>query len=125
MERETKIKYIRNRLDLTPKDASEIFTYLQANWTVARVSEMAKHLRLAETTVRSIARKIDLGPRPERPSHRDPSRKEIRKLTAAIRKKWTPEEKARRDLRGRSEAGRIRPAVSIGIEAPSFSRTWL
>jgi hypothetical protein len=122
---EREIKYLRNRLDLTPSHAKEMFEYLKLNWNVLKVSDMANHLNLSDTTVRSIARKIDLGPRPERPSHLDPSRKEIRKLTAAIRKKWTPEEKARRDLRGRSEAGRIRPAISIGIEAPSFSRTWL
>lgn len=122
---EEQVRYIRNRLDLKPKDAKEIFTYLQSNWTVAKVSEMAKHLKLAETTVRSIARKINLGPRPERPSHLDPSRDEIRRRAAAIRKTWSHEEKARRDLRGRSEAGRLRPAISMGIEAPSFSRTWL
>jgi hypothetical protein len=125
VERETKIKYIKNRLDLTTRDATDMFEYLKSNWGSAKVSEMATHLKLLPTTVRSIARKIDLGPRPERASHLDPSRKEIRRLTAEIRKTWSPEEKARRDLRGRSEAGRGRPAVSIGIEAPSFSRTWL
>lgn len=119
------VRYIRNRLRLKPTTASEIFTYLQSHWRVSRVADMAKHLKLSEPTVRSIARKINLGPRPEKPSHLDPTPKEIESRAAEIRKKWTPEERARRDLLGRSEAGRIRPAISMGIEAPSFSRTWL
>lgn len=122
---EKEVKYIKNRLDLTQKDAEETFQYLQSHWTVSRVADIAKHLNLSETTVRSIARKIDLGPRPERASHLDPTRKQIRSRAAAIRKKWSPEEKARRDLRGRSEAGLVRPVISIGIEAPSFARNWL
>ena len=117
--------YIRRRLRLTPKNASEIFTYLQLHWKVSRVADIAKHLKLSETTVRSIARKTNLGPRPERPSQRDPSRREIRSRAAEIRKTWSPEERARRDLRGRSEAGRLRPLVSLFREAPSFSRNWL
>ena len=125
MERETQIKYIRNRLDLTPQDATEMFDYLQSNWSSAKVADMATHLKLSPTTVRSIARKIDLGPRPERASHLDPSRDEIKRRAAAIRKTWSHEEKARRDLRGRSEAGRVRQVVSLGIEAPSFARNWL
>lgn len=119
------VRYIRNRLDLTPKDAAETFTYLQSHWTVSRVADIAKHLRLSETTVRSIARKIDLGPRPEKPSHLDPSQQEIESRAAEIRKTWTAEELARRDLRGRSEAGQVRPVVSLFKEAPSFSRNWL
>ena len=122
---EKQVKYIKNRLDLTTQDAMEMFRYLKSQWESAKVSEMANHLKLSPTTVRSIARKIDLGPRPERASLLDPSRKEIRKLAAEIRKKWSPEERARRDLRGRSEVGLGRAAISIGIEAPSFSRTWL
>lgn len=125
MERETQIKYIKNRLDLTTQDATEMFDYLQSNWSSAKVADMAAHLKLSPTTVRSIARKINLGPRPERASHLDPSRDEIRQRAAAIRKTWSPAEKARRDLRGRSEAGRVRQVVSLGIEAPSFSRNWL
>jgi len=125
VERETKIKYIRNRLDLTPQDATKMFEYLQSHWRSAKVSDMGKHLKLSQTTVRSIARKINLGPRPERASHLDPSQDEIRRRAAAIRKTWSHEEKARRDLRGRSEAGRVRQVVSLGIEAPSFSRNWL
>ena len=125
MERETKIKYIRNRLDLTPQSATEMFEYLKSHWSSAKVSDMATHLKLSQTTVRSIARKINLGPRPERASHREPSRDEIRRRAAEIRKTWSPAEKARRDLRGRSEAGRGRRVVSLGIEAPSFARNWL
>ena len=122
---EKQVKYIKNRLDLTTQDATAMFEYLKSNWSSAKVSEMATHLRLPQTTVRSIARKIDLGPRPERASHLDPSRKEIRRRAAAIRKTWSHEEKARRDLRGRSEAGRGRLVVSLFTEAPSFSRNWL
>ena len=125
MERESQIKYIKNRLDLKTQDATEMFDYLQSNWRSAKVSDMATHLKLSPTTVRSIARKIDLGPRPERASHLDPSRDEIKRRAAAIRKTWSHEEKARRDLRGRSEAGRVRQVVSLGIEAPSFARNWL
>jgi hypothetical protein len=125
VERESQIKYIKNRLDLKTQDATEMFDYLQSNWRSAKVSDMATHLKLSPTTVRSIARKIDLGPRPERASHLDPSRDEIKRRAAAIRKTWSHEEKARRDLRGRSEAGRVRQVVSLGIEAPSFARNWL
>jgi hypothetical protein len=119
------VRYIKHRLDLKTQDATAMFSYLKSQWSVAKVSDMAKHLRLSDTTVRSIARKINLGPRPESASHRNPSRREIRRLAAEIRKTWSPEEKAKRDLRGRSEAGRIRPVISVGVEAPSFSRTWL
>jgi DNA-binding XRE family transcriptional regulator len=125
VERETKIKYIRNRLDLTPQNAAKMFDYLKSHWSSAKVSDMAKQLNLSQTTVRSIARKINLGPRPERASHLDPSRDEIKRLAAEIRKTWSPAEKARRDLLGRSEAGRGRRVVSLGIEAPSFARNWL
>ena len=123
MEKET--NYLRNRLDLTPPQATEMFEYLKSNWTVLRVADMATHLNLSQTTVRSIARKLSLGPRPERASHLDPTQKEIRSRAAEVRKKWTPEERARRDLRGRSEAGRGRLVVSLFTEAPSFSRNSL
>ena len=119
------VSYIKNRLDLTTQDATEMFEYLKANWIVLRVADMATRLNLSPTTVRSIARKINLGPRPERASHLDPSLDEIRRRAAAIRKTWSHEEKARRDLLGRSEAGRARRPVSLGIEAPSFSRRWI
>lgn len=119
------VKYIKNRLDMTTQDATEMFEYLKLNWSSARVSDMATHLKLSPTTVRSIARKINLGPRPERASHLDPSLDEIKRRAAAIRKTWSHEEKARRDLLGRSEAGVGRRVVSLGIEAPSFSRNWL
>jgi hypothetical protein len=122
---EKQVKYIKNRLDLTTQHAEEMFLYLKQHWTSARVADIATHLCLSPTTVRSIARKINLGPRPERASHLDPSRDEIRRRAAAIRKTWSHEEKARRDLRGRSEAGLGRRVVSLGIEAPSFSRNWL
>jgi hypothetical protein len=122
---EKQVKYIKSRLDLTTQGATEMFDYLKSNWSSARVADMATHLKLSPTTVRSIARKINLGPRPEGASHLDPSRDEIRRRAAAIRKTWSHEEKARRDLRGRSEAGLGRRVVSLGIEAPSFARNWL
>lgn len=125
MDRETRIRYIRRRLNLTPQGATRLLDYLTSHWTSEKVSDIAKHLKLSVTTVWSIARKIELGPRPERASHPAPSLEEIKRLSKEIRKTWSREERAKRDLRGRSEAGRVRQAVSLGIEAPSFSRTWL
>jgi len=122
---EKKVKYIKSRLDLTQRRAEATFQYLQSHWTVSRVADIAKHLKLSETTVRSIARKIDLGPRPEKASHLDPTPEQIERRAAAIRRTWSPEERARRDLRGRSEAGRGRLVVSLFTEAPSFSRNSL
>lgn len=122
---EEQVKYIKTRLGLTNQDATRVFKYLKSNWSSAKVADMGQHLKLSQAKVRSIARKINLGPRPERVSHLDPSRDEIKRRAAAIRKTWSHEEKARRDLRGRSEAGRVRRVVSLGIEAPSFSRNWL
>ena len=122
---EKRVTYVRRRLDITTAAAERVVKTLAAGWKTRRVDDMAKELKLSPTTVRSIARRLGLGERPERGSQSDPSRLEILLRAGEIRKGWSPEEKAKRDLRGRSprtvdwEA----PTVSIGrIEAPSFSR---
>jgi len=122
---EKRVTYVRRRLDITTEKAETVVRVLSEGWKTRRVAEMATELKLAPMTVRSIARRLGLGERPERGSQSDPSRLEILFRAAEIRKQWTPEEKAKRDVRRRSpkpiewEA----PTVSIGrIEAPSFSR---
>ena len=120
-----KVTYVRRRLDIRREDAIKVVDTLSQGWKSRRVADMAKELKLSPTTVRSIAIRLSLGARPERGSQSDPSRLEILYRAGEIRKGWSPEEKAKRDLLGRSprtvdwEA----PTVRIGqIEAPSFSR---
>lgn len=120
-----KVTYVRRRLDVTEQRAMKVVSILAAGWKTRRVDDMAKELKLSQTTVRSLARRLGLGERPERGSQSDPSRLEILLRAGEIRKGWTPEEKAKRDLRGRSPrtVNWEAPTVRIGrIEAPSFSR---
>jgi hypothetical protein len=122
---EKRVTYVRRRLDITTEKAERVVNTLSAGWKTRRVADMATELKLSPTTVRSIARRLGLGERPERGSQSDPSRLEILFRAGEIRKGWSPEEKAKRDLLRRSPktAEWEAPTVSIGrIEAPSFSR---
>ena len=125
MEREM-LEWLHCQLDTTIEDAKEAMEYLSENWTVLSVTDMAAHLKLPSTKVRNIARKLELGPRPERESLRDPTRLEIMYRAGEIRKTWTPAEKVRRDLRRRSPRAEPiweAPTVTTGvIESPTFAR---
>lgn len=123
---EKRVTYVRRRLDITKEKAETLVNTLTAGWKTRSVAEMAKELKLSPTTVRSIARRLELGQRPERESLSDPSRLEILFRAAEIRKSWSPEEKAKRDLLGRSprtEPIWEAPTVTTGvIESPTFAR---
>lgn len=121
-----RVTYVRRRLDIKKETAETIVSTLSEGWKTRSVAEMAKELNLSPTTVRSIARRLELGQRPERESPSDPSRLEILFRAAEIRKRWTPEEKEKRDLLRRStrtEPTWEAPTVSTGvIESPTFAR---
>ena len=121
-----RVTYVRRRLDITTENAEKLVNTLSEGWKTRSVAEMAKELKLSPTTVRSIARRLELGQRPERESPSDPSRLEILFRAAEIRKGWSPEEKAKRDLLRRStrtEPTWEAPTVTTGvIESPTFAR---
>lgn len=102
----------------------DIEAYLRANWTKARVADMAIHVGMQEQQVRRLAIKLKLGPRPERKSSQsDPSRAEIKKRAAEVRSQWTREERLRREVGPRARRAWSLPLIQVGeIEAPSFSR---
>lgn len=97
--------------------------YLKESWLTTKVAEMAAKLNVTDQALRRLARKLNLGPRPERGSRFDPSRKEIRQRAAEVRSRWTPEERSRREVGVRGKAAWTPPMVRVGdIEAPSYAR---
>lgn len=119
---EKEVKYLSRRLKISDLAAEKMYRFLQLNWqTSQRVADMAKKLKLSETTLRSIANKLSLGSRPRLENlQSDPSPEEIKSRAAAVRALWTPAERKQR------EYGRVRwiaPTIPVGeIEAPVFSR---
>lgn len=119
---DTAVRYLERRLRISTLAADKMHKYLQLNWqTSQRVADMAKKLKVSETTLRSIANKLALGARPRQESSpSDPSPEEIKSRAAAVRALWTPAERRQR------EYGRVRwitPLITTGeIEPPTFSR---
>lgn len=98
--------------------------YLQRHWnTHKKVSEMAVKLGMDEPSLRRLAIRLKLGPRPKPVDvPPDPSEKEIEALTAAIRESWTPAERNQRWCGARKVRWKA-PLIRVGeIEPPTFSR---
>jgi ribosomal protein L28 len=119
---EEHVKYLERRLKISTTAAERLHRYLSLNWqTDQRVADMAKKVKVSETTLRSIANKLKLGARlRQESSPSDPSPEEIKSRAEAVQALWTPAERKRR------EYGRIRwiaPTIPTGeIEPPTFSR---
>ncbi len=107
---------LARRLGLTVKQVE----YVKASWLTTKVAEMAAKLNVGDQKLRRIARKLSLGPRPERESRFDPSPEEIELRAAEVRAKWTPAEKR---SRGYGVKNWTAPTIRVGeIEAPSYAR---